>query len=163
MRTNFGGTTAEIFREHSDSLVNIHYHKNQFTYERIEKSNEAFKGGPDAGYRAPDAPVDASSLFILLAQKPFNILFFQAKKGPVDSNVGKINLLIKNYKNWVQVHFFVLSGANKLLFKRYGVISSAIYVIRPDGYVGFRLNGDNYLILEEYLKKILNRPAIKEV
>ncbi len=41
---------------------------------------------------------------------------------------------------------------NKLLFERYGVISSAIYVIRPDGYVGFRINSDNYPLLADYLK-----------
>lgn len=143
------------------SQLNIHYHKSQFLYEIIQGADSVFKAGPQVGHRAPDAPVDASSLFMLLAQKPFNILFFQTEKEKIHSAIEKINTRIKNYEAWVQVHFFVLSSGNKLLFKRYGVISSAIYVIRPDGYIGFRFNGDNYLILEEYLEKILNSPVIK--
>ena len=87
----------------------------------------------------------------MLTYKPFNILYFQTKKNQTQL-IGKLNALIKNYKDWVKVHTFVLSPENKLLFKRYGVISSAIYVIRPDGYVGFRMNADKDLWLEEYLK-----------
>lgn len=134
------------------SQLNIHYAKNQFNYEIIEESHPKFKGGPCPGYRAPDAPANSFGLFMLLAHKPINILCFNAKEKQTDRLIEKINGLIKNYKDCLQVHAFVLSSANKILFKRYGVISSAIYVIRPDGYVGFRINSDNYLLLEEYLK-----------
>jgi 2-polyprenyl-6-methoxyphenol hydroxylase-like FAD-dependent oxidoreductase len=134
------------------SQLNIHYAKNQFNYEIIEKSYQELIGGPCPGYRAPNAPANSSSLFILLAQKPFNILSFKTKEEQPDELIEKVNTLIKKYKAWLQVHAFVLSPTNKLLFKRYGVIASAIYVIRPDGYVGFRVNSDNYLLLEEYLK-----------
>ncbi len=133
------------------SQLNIHYAQNEFNYEIREKSHHAFKRGPSPGYRAPNAPANASNLFILLTYKPFNILYFQTKKNQTQL-IGKLNALIKNYKDWVKVHTFVLSPENKLLFKRYGVISSAIYVIRPDGYVGFRMNADKDLWLEEYLK-----------
>ncbi|MFZ0218876.1 MAG: FAD-dependent monooxygenase [Candidatus Aquirickettsiella sp.] len=136
------------------SQLNIHYAKNRINYEIIEKSFGTFKGGPCPGYRAPNAPANSSSLFILLACKPFNILFFKAKQKHTDTLIEKINALVTNYKDWLQVHAFVLSPANNLLFKRYGVTSSAIYVIRPDGYVGFRVNSDNYLSLEEYLKNL---------
>lgn len=134
------------------SQLNIHYPKNQFNYEIIEKSFQGFKGGPCPGYRAPNAPVNSSSLFILLAQKPINILYFNAKKEQPDNFIEKINVYVENYKDWLEIHSFVLSPINKILFKRYGVISSAIYVIRPDGYVGFRINSDNYLLLKKYLK-----------
>ena len=47
---------------------------------------------------------------------------------------------------------YLYTPANQLLFKRYGVISSAMYVVRPDGYIGFRINSNNYFLLEKYLK-----------
>lgn len=134
------------------SQLNIHYVKNQFNYEIIENFHDAFKGGPCPGYRAPNAPANASSLFALLTHRPFNILLFNKKEGQTNQLIEKLNVIIKNYKDWVKIHTFVLSPANKILFKRYGVVSLAIYVIRPDGYVGFRINSDNYLLLEKYLK-----------
>lgn len=133
------------------SQLNIHYDKNQFNYEIIDKSNTRFKGGVCPGYRAPNAPANTLDLFTMLTEKPFNILCFKIHDEPARS-VEKINSLIKNYKEWLGVHVFVLSSTNKLLFERYGVISSAIYVIRPDGYVGFRINSDNYALLADYLK-----------
>ncbi len=136
------------------SQLNIHYAKNQFNYEIIEKFHQIFQGGPCPGYRAPNASVNSSSLFKLLGHKPFNILCFTTKEEQTNKLKEKINALIKNDKDWLQVHVFVLSPANKLLFKRYGVVASAIYVIRPDGYVGFRINSDNYLLLEAYLKNL---------
>jgi 2-polyprenyl-6-methoxyphenol hydroxylase-like FAD-dependent oxidoreductase len=134
------------------SQLNIYYAKNQFNYEIIEKFHVAFKDGPCPGHRAPNAPANSTSLFILLAQKPFNILCFKTKEKRPNKLIEKIDIFIKRYEDWLQIHTFVLSPANKILFKRYGVVSSAIYVIRPDGYVGFRINSDNYLLLEEYLK-----------
>jgi 2-polyprenyl-6-methoxyphenol hydroxylase-like FAD-dependent oxidoreductase len=134
------------------SQLNIHYAKNQINYEIIDKSHQIFKGGPHPGYRAPNAPANTSNLFTLLALKPFNILCFKIKEKQTNKLIEKINLLLQNNKDWLQVHTFVLSPTNKLLFKRYSVIDSAIYVIRPDGYVGFRINSDNYLLLEEYFK-----------
>ncbi len=134
------------------SQLNIHYSKNQFNYEINDKSYSSFKGGICPGHRASNAPANDSDLFTLLAEKPFNILYFKVSKGPENKSVEKISSLVKNYKEWLQVHIFVLSSMNKLLFERYGVISSAIYVIRPDGYVGFRINSDNYSLLSDYLK-----------
>lgn len=134
------------------SQLNIHYTKNQFNYEIIDKSYPNFKGGVYPGHRAPNAPVNSSDLFTLLSAKPFNILCFKAQEESANKLLEKINSLTKNYRAWLQVHFFVLSPASKLLFKRYGVTSSAIYVIRPDGYIGFRINSENYSLLADYLK-----------
>ena len=68
------------------------------------------------------------------------------------NGIEKINVYLEKYKDWLEIHSFILSPVNKILFKRYGVISSAIYVIRPDGYVGFRINSNNHLLLKKYLK-----------
>jgi 2-polyprenyl-6-methoxyphenol hydroxylase-like FAD-dependent oxidoreductase len=133
------------------SQLHIHYAKNQFNYEIIEKSHQIFNGGPCPGFRAPNASANSSSLFTLLGYKPFNILYFKTKEEQTDTLIEKINAFIKKHEDWVQMHVFILSPVNKLLFKRYGVLSSAIYVVRPDGYVGFRINSDNYLLLQTYL------------
>lgn len=134
------------------SQLNIHYAENQFNYEIIDKSYSSFKGEICPGHRAPNAPANASDLFTLLAEKPFNILYFEVSTGTESKSLEKITSLTKNYKQWLKVHIFALSSTNKLLFERYGVISSAIYVIRPDGYVGFRTNSDNYPLLADYFK-----------
>ncbi len=92
------------------SQLNIHYAKNQFNYEIIDKSYSNFKGGVCPGHRAPNAPANASDLFTLLAEKPFSILYFKVSKGPESKSIEKIISLTKNYKEWLQVHIFVLSS-----------------------------------------------------
>ncbi|OIZ99772.1 hypothetical protein BEV13_05030 [Rickettsiella grylli] len=134
------------------SQLNIHYSQNEFTIEINEAEYPAFKSGPSPGYRAPNAPVNTTSLFLLLRHKPFNVLFFYTQKKS-EMCLKKINFVVKDYEDLVGVHAFRLSSANKLLFKRYGVVSSAIYVIRPDGYVGFRVNSDHYSQVEHYLSR----------
>jgi hypothetical protein len=44
---------------------------------------------------------------------------------------------------------------NEVLFQRYGVTSSAIYIIRPDGYIGFRSYGCDLVSTNIYLKRLL--------
>ena len=89
------------------SQLNIHYAKNPFNYEVIEKSYRIFKGGPCPGYRAPNAPANSSNLFKLVSHKPFNILYFETKKEQTDKHIEKINVFIKNNRDWMQVHVFV--------------------------------------------------------
>lgn len=104
--------------------------------------------------------MNASDLFTLLAEKPFNILYLKVSEQPKDKFIEKISSLTKNYKEWLKVHVLALSSTNRLLFERYGITSYAIYVIRPDGYVGFRINSANYTLLADYLKLILNKKQI---
>lgn len=138
------------------SQLNIHYHKNKFVDEHIKGADSAFKKGPQAGYRAPDALIDGSTLFTLLRIKPIHLLVFQTKKSNV-IYLTKLKNLENIYTSWLQTHFFMASSANQTLFHLYGVTSSAIYVIRPDGYIGFRSFGSNLTLAENYLKTLFQK------
>ncbi|MES2141279.1 MAG: FAD-dependent monooxygenase [Pseudomonadota bacterium] len=138
------------------SQLNIHYHTNPFIYEFIEDADNTFKKGPCAGYRAPDASFNSSTLFTLLQKKPMHLLLFGHKKLDVNY-LEKLKALENIYIDWLQVHHFTVSLANQNLFQRYGVTSSASYVIRPDGYIGFRSFGSDLTLVENYLKTLFQK------
>ena len=137
------------------SQLHIHYHENSFVYEMTENADKFFKKGPRAGYRAPDAPVGGSTLFSLLQKKPIHLLLFQDEKIRDLVTLEKLRTLEASYTDWVQIHHFIPSLTNKTLFHRYGVTSSAIYIIRPDGYIGFRLYGLDLSLTDAYLQRLL--------
>jgi 2-polyprenyl-6-methoxyphenol hydroxylase-like FAD-dependent oxidoreductase len=136
------------------SQLNIHYHPNEFVYEIVNKADPTFKNGPKAGYRAPDAPVNSSSLFTLLRTKAIHLLLFQDEKTPTAKWLASVKILEDTYADWVKIHYLIPSLANKKLFLRYGVTSSAIYLIRPDGYIGFRCYHCDLSLVDTYLKRL---------
>ncbi|WP_218814288.1 FAD-dependent monooxygenase [Rickettsiella endosymbiont of Dermanyssus gallinae] len=138
------------------SQLNIHYHSNEFIYEITKNANTAFKKGPHAGYRAPDAPINASSLFSMLRDKPFHLLLFQRGKTQ-QADLENLKLLAYSYADWVHIHPFQASPDNEVLFQRYGVTSAAIYIIRPDGYIGFRAYGYDLTAANNYLKRLFGK------
>ncbi len=137
------------------SQLHIHYHESSFVYEITRGADNIFKKGPRAGYRAPDAPVDGSTLFSLLQSKPIHLLIFQEKKICDATVLEKLSALEANYTDWIQIHHFISSLTYTALFQRYGVTSSAIYIIRPDGYIGFRVYGVDLTLTDTYLKCLL--------
>jgi 2-polyprenyl-6-methoxyphenol hydroxylase-like FAD-dependent oxidoreductase len=139
------------------SQLYIHYHSNQFVYEISKGADSAFKKGPQAGYRAPDAPLNSSTLFSLFSAKPFHLLIFQSKKSTINS--AHLKFIENTYIDWIHIHRFTPSLNNKTLFQRYGVTASALYIIRPDGYIGFRLYGHNLSLADNYLRKLFEKTA----
>ena len=138
------------------SQLNIHYHANKFIDEMAKNANTAFKKGPHAGYRAPDAPVNSSSLFSMLREKPFHLLLFQ--RGKIQGiDLESLKMLTDSYADWMQIHHFQASPDNEVLFQRYGVTSAAIYIIRPDGYIGFRSYGYDLIPANNYLKHLFGK------
>lgn len=139
------------------SQLNIHYAKNRFLVEDYQKADALFNSGPHVGHRAPDAAANSADVFTLLAAKPITIFVFYTKT--LESVfLQKLETLRNNQKEWIQICLFPATAANKILFKRYGVTASAIYVIRPDGYIGFRSCTNHYGSLENYLKIFFTRP-----
>lgn len=138
------------------SELGIHYQKNKFVYEKISHADSIFLAGPAAGHRAPDAPCYGTSLFEMFKENPFNILILQnldKDKTVLDEN--KIAALEENYQDWIKFHKFNFSPDTYIIFDRYHISHSGLYVIRPDGYIGFR---DSKLDIDElyrYLKKLL--------
>ena len=99
--------------------LNIDYHTNLFVYEFIEDADDTFKKGPCAGYRAPEAYFNLSTLFTLLQKKPIHLLLFGHKKLAINY-LKKLKTLENLYIDWLQIHHFTVSLANQNVFQRYG-------------------------------------------
>ncbi|HVV68172.1 MAG TPA: FAD-dependent monooxygenase [Gammaproteobacteria bacterium] len=131
------------------SELSIHYEPNAFIVEKTERADKKFLK-IKAGYRAPDAPTENSSLFELFRQKPFNILLFNVSDET--ENFSKVLALIAKYSQLIAVHQFTDSHKLEVLFDRYGISQTGIYFVRPDGYIGFRAFGNKLSLLLKYLK-----------
>ncbi len=134
------------------SQLAIHYHDSPFVWEVTTEEDSEFKTGPQAGYRAPDAPGNNTTLYELLKNSKSNILIFCSNA----TNEIKLKKLENSYQDLIRIHQFNKNSNNNLLFQRYGVSSEAVYFIRPDGYIGFRSYGPDLKPLEEYLKKLFS-------
>lgn len=134
------------------SELGIHYPNSICALENIKDADTSFLAGPKAGHRAPDAPVNQTSLFELFKTKPVQILIFQTQnqvQGIDISNLEKI------HPELIAIHTFVKTPTLELLFNRYHVKDSAIYLIRPDGYIGYRAYGNNIEDLIDFLQHSL--------
>ncbi len=138
------------------SQLGIHYNNNAFIYQKCEQASKEFLAGPSAGFRAPDAPTENTSLFELFKLKPGNLLvFITSDKKPLITDEKLIQLKMQH--KWLAVHKFLASAKNRLLFQRYGVTQDSVYFIRPDGYIGFRNSPLNYDDLISYLNQYVQK------
>jgi 2-polyprenyl-6-methoxyphenol hydroxylase-like FAD-dependent oxidoreductase len=140
-----------------------------------------FNHGPLPGDRAPDAyltsPTDSEAirLFPVLANGCHNLLLFAGLKptaacyDTMNKTAAAINA---EYQKYVKVHFVVPaeelpSALNKdvdALFDEdhsfhhvYGAASPCLYLIRPDGYVGFRSHPIDLTHLRTHLQSIFDK------
>jgi hypothetical protein len=124
--------------------------------EYVVGADNNFLAGPSAGSRAPDASLRSTSLFELLRHKPFNILIFQNTLH--DNNPANAIYKIEPiYPDLIGVHRFIKSEEMNDLFDSYGVKDTAIYFIRPDGYIGFRAFGQPFIELSRYIAYLFNQ------
>ncbi|MBL0942383.1 MAG: FAD-dependent monooxygenase, partial [Alphaproteobacteria bacterium] len=137
------------------SQLNIHYHDNPFIFEKIDGADSKFLSGPQAGRRAPDAPIQNTTLFKRLREKPFNILLFYPRNQALHQlQENKILKLEKILTPMIGIHRFTEPKDHKLLYERYGITDYGSYFIRPDGYIGFRSFGSELDSLKNYLHKL---------
>lgn len=114
------------------SQLNIHYHKNYVV--KIE-----------VGERAPNGRIDEDqTLHDLMNEYEFHVLAFK-KMGFTHPEVTKIYTEAESY-NISSVHFFRMTHEHdgyslhlgKQVFDFYGVETEGIFLVRPDGYIGFK-------------------------
>jgi 2-polyprenyl-6-methoxyphenol hydroxylase-like FAD-dependent oxidoreductase len=136
------------------SELGVRYHENPFVLENTQSADAKFLSAPQAGCRAPDAPYGISTLFELFREKPCNILLFQAQAEQTPEQEKQILALEKLHPEMIALHKLVKSPTVKVIFDRYGITSSGVYFIRPDGYIGFRAFGTELESLLQYLHKL---------
>jgi 2-polyprenyl-6-methoxyphenol hydroxylase-like FAD-dependent oxidoreductase len=138
------------------SELGIRYEKNKYVEENTRGADSRFLAGPDAGSRAPDAPLAGSTLFEIFKENHCHVLIFiktNHKQALIHEH--KVKALETAYQKWIKFHLLTKSRDTKTIFKRYHVSNTAIYFIRPDGYIGFRESSLNFDKLSNYLKKLL--------
>jgi 2-polyprenyl-6-methoxyphenol hydroxylase-like FAD-dependent oxidoreductase len=137
----------------------------------VEEGHPGLRRGPKAGDRLPDARIaragQACWLGEALAGPGFQLLLC----GPVgDWHLSQLTSLRHRYPDTLAVHYLTreampgaLHDLDGQVFAGLGVDGTAQYLIRPDGYIGYRAGGDDLAGLQRYLARWLpntsSRPA----
>lgn len=113
------------------------------------QSDNLFWSAPRTGARAPYARLeDGRSLFDLFRSQKHQILIFEQN--------ADISHLIKRFSPWIDLHLI----GGKDVFKAYKNGPKSVFVIRPDGYIGYRSKVFSLEALEHYLLSVLNSSAM---
>ena len=138
-----------------------------------------FEDAPMAGDFAPDAELDDGGFRLShhIGSPRFKLLMFD---GYESSELGYQQMYQLEYKvasrfcDWIDIYVVVpfeeaaktlpnyasvIYDDQKYLHEYYGASSECLYLIRPDGYIGFRSQPASYEKLEEYLLRIF-KPSL---
>jgi hypothetical protein len=132
-----------------------------------------FGGAPHPGDRAPDVVSDdGTSLFALLRHPRSTLLLFDGSAATPEgyANLAAIARKVRerwgnHVESWIVVprkdrppelagEERVLLDVRGVMHHRYGAGSECLYLVRPDGYVGFRSQPASSRALEEHLGMI---------
>ncbi len=133
-----------------------------------------FANGPHAGARAVDAPIlldGQPCQFYDLMRSSKHCLFLFAPASPQGSDLSELTTVAetvaRDHGHWIAVHIVddwqgestvpsnvtLIEDPQQTLRQRYGIESTGMYLIRPDGYVAYRSR--RLESLDEYLARIL--------
>ncbi len=160
---HFPGVRAKAF--HFISQLGIHYKD-----DAPDPGKGPWKGGPDVGYRAPNASYARNrDVFGLLTGYRFHVLAFSWRALSSSEAAGicdRLAALLSPVGVTLQTHLVArLSGGpdaraqraeSGAAFEAYGVdhdTPQALYVIRPDGYVAWRSNTLDLTAAEGFLRE----------
>ena len=140
-----------------------------------------FTDAPAAGDLAPDAELDDNGFRLShhIGSPRFKLLLFD---GYEPSEQGYQHMFDLEYKlasrfcDWIDIYIVVPFGEgsrslrnyasviyddSRYLHEYYGASSECLYLIRPDGYIGFRCQPASYEKLEKYLLLIFKSSLIQ--
>ena len=133
-----------------------------------------FGGGPHPGDRAPDVTIDDATTLLSLLRHTRSTLFLFDGAAPTPEGYANLAEIARrtqerwaaHVESWIvvprrsrpkelsDVERVLLDGKGAL-HRRYGAGSECLYLVRPDGYVGFRAQPATWGALEEHLSGIL--------
>jgi 2-polyprenyl-6-methoxyphenol hydroxylase-like FAD-dependent oxidoreductase len=167
----------EALRE--DSQLGIHYRGSAWVGEDLSHP-EALAGGPQAGDRAPDVPglrrdgvSFALRLFDIFRGPHYTLLLYGTSSADPAASAGLtelVNALSQRYGGQIKVYGIVAPEAARVevaacpmfvdadrQFQRvYAATQAAAYLIRPDGYVGYRTDAWRWDRFQEYLGRLFH-------
>jgi hypothetical protein len=111
------------------------------------------RGGPKAGDRAPYGRLDSTSdgLYALIGGTRHHLLVFPGPLGDLGSTLDALERLVASYQIEVTVH--VVPAAERELHARYGARSARLFLVRPDGHIGYIGSPSQVTRFEAYLDR----------
>ena len=165
------------------SQLGIKYPGSPIVGEERSGADQAFRGGPAAGHRAPDSPLRLveggrpTSLFSHLRGTPHHLLLFDGWSSDVNgwvASASELRALIAEHEGLLEPHLIVAGESARvgaeipvyvdepgLAHERYGLRGAGLYLIRPDGYVAFRAPGTDLRPLRDYLQRVFPSPSFE--
>ena len=163
------------------SQLGIKYPDSPIVGEELDGASRAFRSGPAAGDRAPDSPLRLGedgrliSLYSRMRGASHHLLLFGGQGSTADgwdvSDTGLRNLLAE-YKGLIEPHLIVnrehtarpktmpvYVDESEIIYERYGLKGAGYYLIRPDGYIAFRVPGTDLRPIRAYLQRTFASPA----
>lgn len=127
----------------------------------VVEGTPQLRHGPRAGDRLPDARLQRAEESTYLQQELSRPRVHLLLCGPVQSwDVDRVNRLAGQFRDLLSVVYLAKEGAGGALLdihdealRQLGVESTAQYVVRPDGHVGFRCGGTDLTGAYEYLRR----------
>ncbi len=170
---------SPLVDEHHSNLAGARLGSDEASEEPSLQQWRDFAAGPHAGDRAPDGEINVYRshygipLYQLLQGTHHNLLLFDGFAHTTDgyANLAAIAKTIEDrFSDFIRVHIVVseplmpreLKWHNSVILDsecqlhyRYGAASECLYLIRPDGYVGYRCQPALADELVEYLERNL--------
>jgi 2-polyprenyl-6-methoxyphenol hydroxylase-like FAD-dependent oxidoreductase len=146
----------------NNAQLNIHHRKSRLSEQHAAHPNKAWKAGPQAGDRAPEARLETSlgaktSVFDATRHPEWALLVFNDDFGR--TQLENLERVVKLYRSNIRLHTIGRNGSLRDVHgeaaKRYRSDGAQLYLIRPDGYIGFRAQTLESHALQQYLTKIL--------
>jgi 2-polyprenyl-6-methoxyphenol hydroxylase-like FAD-dependent oxidoreductase len=140
----------------------------------LSEHTGSFRKGPRAGDRAPDGQLldpsgQPTSLFVQFRTPDFRLLIFQGRRHRADTKaLVAIGQRVRAATDGVVIptvittdeaisaddDVYLLNDPRQRTHVSYGVGTPSLYLIRPDGYVGFRCHADDEGELVNYLQRL---------
>jgi len=132
------------------SELDIRYHANYAVREVADDADPMFQTALHAGCRVPDLDLEGIALHDLLRGAVVHVLAF----GPCKE--GELRDVEHRHPGRIVVHRVQPTADAENVFERFGVSQAAIYIVRPDGYIGFRSFGPSAHDAADYLNAVLS-------
>lgn len=137
----------------------------------------SFSAGPKPGERAPDLSFGDVRVFDLIRGIHHNLILFDGLALTDGGYNNLADIAREAEARWptlIRVHVIVLGSQlpasldwvgsrvldpDQQLHRRYGATAECLYLIRPDGYVGFRAQPATFAGIERYMTRLLETPT----
>ncbi|MGL4609009.1 MAG: FAD-dependent monooxygenase [Trueperaceae bacterium] len=146
----------------NNAQLNIHYRKSPLSVQHTNNASSDWKKGPQAGERAPEAMLSKPDstpvrLHQALHDPRWTLLLFSDHLEKTQSSA--LQKTIQPYASSIQTLTLGSEGnmrdSQGQATKRYRPKGASVYLVRPDGYIGFRSETADPTKLAEYLRKVL--------